>query len=108
MPLPPSTLQLTPAAGMASSPSPAMYCCCSYTLFFSFVFLFVSSFPSASHGQMVPAMYVFGDSLVDVGNNNHLLTLLKADYPHNGVDYPGRKATGRFSNGKNAADFLGT
>ncbi|XP_051207429.1 GDSL esterase/lipase At5g55050 [Lolium perenne] len=54
----------------------------------------------------VPAVYVFGDSLADVGNNNHLLTLLKADFSHNGMDYPGGKATGRFSNGKNSADFL--
>ncbi|KAL2496320.1 GDSL esterase/lipase [Forsythia ovata] len=52
-------------------------------------------------------MYVFGDSLVDVGNNHYLaLSRLRADFPHNGVDYPGRKATGRFSNGKNSADFL--
>ena len=57
----------------------------------------------------VPAIYVFGDSLADVGNNNYLeLSFLKANFPHNGVDYPGRKATGRFSNGKNFADFLGT
>lgn len=54
----------------------------------------------------VPAVYVFGDSLADVGNNNYLLTLLKADFSHNGMDYPGGKATGRFSNGKNSADFL--
>uniref|UniRef100_J3LQG5 GDSL esterase/lipase n=1 Tax=Oryza brachyantha TaxID=4533 RepID=J3LQG5_ORYBR len=54
----------------------------------------------------VPAVYVLGDSLADVGNNNHLLTLLKADFPHNGIDYPGGKATGRFSNGKNFPDFL--
>ncbi|XAR67426.1 Triacylglycerol lipase [Bertholletia excelsa] len=57
--------------------------------------------------QKAPAMYVFGDSLVDVGNNNYLpLSLVKADFPHNGVDYAGHKPTGRFSNGKNAADFL--
>lgn len=56
----------------------------------------------------VPAIYMFGDSLADVGNNDYLkLTVLKADFPHNGVDYPGGKATGRFSNGKNSADFLG-
>ncbi|KAJ0914460.1 putative triacylglycerol lipase [Helianthus annuus] len=58
--------------------------------------------------QSVPAIYIFGDSLVDVGNNNHLpLSLLKANFPHNGVDFPTGQATGRFSNGKNAADFLG-
>ncbi|KAK1280050.1 GDSL esterase/lipase [Acorus gramineus] len=62
---------------------------------------------SSSSAQTVPALFVFGDSLVDVGNNNHLpLSLLKADFPHNGVDYPGRKSTGRFSNGRNAADFI--
>ncbi|KAF3324304.1 GDSL esterase/lipase [Carex littledalei] len=56
---------------------------------------------------LVPALYVLGDSLVDVGNNNHLeLSLVKADFPHNGIDYPGKKATGRFSNGYNFADFM--
>ena len=53
-------------------------------------------------------MYVSGDSLVDVGNNNHLkLSLAKANHPHNGIDFPTKKATGRFSDGKNAANFLG-
>ncbi|KAL3503530.1 hypothetical protein ACH5RR_037979 [Cinchona calisaya] len=52
-------------------------------------------------------MYVFGDSLVDVGNNNYIKgSILKANYPYNGIDYPGGIPTGRFSNGKNAADFL--
>ncbi|CAA7025845.1 unnamed protein product [Microthlaspi erraticum] len=55
----------------------------------------------------VPGLYVFGDSLVDVGNNNHLLiSIARANYARNGVDFPGKKATGRFCNGKNAADFL--
>lgn len=57
--------------------------------------------------KAVPAMYVLGDSLVDVGNNNYIHpSVLKADFPHNGIDYPGGKPTGRFSNGKNAADAL--
>ncbi|KQK14339.1 GDSL esterase/lipase At5g55050 [Brachypodium distachyon] len=56
---------------------------------------------------LVPALYVLGDSQADNGNNNHLVTLLRADFPHNGVDYGrGNKATGRFSNGKNFVDFL--
>ena len=54
-----------------------------------------------------PALYVLGDSLVDVGNNNRLATPFRADFPHNGVDYPGHLATGRFSNGHNLADFVG-
>ncbi|CAN4104003.1 unnamed protein product [Withania somnifera] len=49
---------------------------------------------------------MFGDSLIDVGNNNYFVTILKANYPYNGVDYPGKKPTGRFCNGKNTADFL--
>ncbi|XP_076888991.1 GDSL esterase/lipase At5g55050-like [Bidens hawaiensis] len=57
--------------------------------------------------QSVPAVYIFGDSLVDVGNNNYLsLSIFKANFPHNGVDFPTGEATGRFSNGKNTADFL--
>ncbi|KAK9076344.1 hypothetical protein SSX86_004678 [Deinandra increscens subsp. villosa] len=57
--------------------------------------------------QSVPALYIFGDSLVDVGNNNYItLSLIKANFPHNGIDFPTGEATGRFSNGKNVADFL--
>ncbi|XP_038903279.1 GDSL esterase/lipase At5g55050 [Benincasa hispida] len=60
-----------------------------------------------SNSALVPAIYVFGDSLVDVGNNNHLkLSLAKANFPHNGLDFPTKKPTGRFSNGKNAADYV--
>ncbi|KAL8256539.1 hypothetical protein R6Q59_031606 [Mikania micrantha] len=52
-------------------------------------------------------MYIFGDSLVDVGNNNYMpASFAKANNPHNGIDFPSGKPTGRFSNGKNAADFL--
>ncbi|KAJ4844391.1 hypothetical protein Tsubulata_002352 [Turnera subulata] len=68
--------------------------------------LFMFGF-SSSKAQMVPALFVFGDSLVDVGNNNYLpISTAKANFPHNGVDFPNKKATGRFSNGKNAADLL--
>jgi phospholipase/lecithinase/hemolysin len=57
--------------------------------------------------QKTPAIYVFGDSLVDVGNNNYLsLSLVKATLPHYGIDFPTKKPTGRFSNGKNAADLI--
>lgn len=77
----------------------------SFLLFLSF---FISSL-NFLEAQKVPAVFVFGDSLVDVGNNNYLkLSLAKADFPHNGVDFPTKKPTGRFTNGKNAADFLGT
>ncbi|PIA32899.1 hypothetical protein AQUCO_04300084v1 [Aquilegia coerulea] len=55
----------------------------------------------------VPAVFIFGDSTADVGTNNHFsLPIAKANYPPYGIDYPGSKATGRFSNGYNIADCL--
>ncbi|KAL0398408.1 UNVERIFIED_CONTAM: GDSL esterase/lipase [Sesamum radiatum] len=57
--------------------------------------------------QQVPCLFFLGDSQFDNGNNNLLLTSAKANYPPYGVDYADGRATGRFSNGKNIADFLG-
>lgn len=51
------------------------------------------------------ANFVFGDSLVEVGNNNYIVSLSKADYPPNGIDFG--KPTGRFTNGRTIADILG-
>ncbi|KAH6773583.1 hypothetical protein C2S51_011987 [Perilla frutescens var. frutescens] len=56
--------------------------------------------------QQVPCMFFFGDSLLENGNNNNLLTLAKTNYPPYGIDYPGGLATGRSTNGLNLADFL--
>ena len=55
---------------------------------------------------MVPAMFVFGDSLVDDGNNNFLRSIAKANYYPYGCDFDFGVPTGRFSNGKTFADFL--
>ncbi|CAH8389179.1 unnamed protein product [Eruca vesicaria subsp. sativa] len=55
----------------------------------------------------IPGVYVFGDSLVDAGNNNYLpFSSRKAIYPPNGIDFPKHIPTGRFCNGKNAADVI--
>ncbi|KAL3839732.1 hypothetical protein ACJIZ3_024323 [Penstemon smallii] len=54
---------------------------------------------------LVPALCIFGDSVVDVGNNNNLLTLIKANFPPYGRDFITHKPTGRFCNGKLATDF---
>lgn len=56
----------------------------------------------------VPCYFIFGDSLADNGNNNALATQAKVNYPPYGVDFPGGIATGRYTNGENAADILGT
>lgn len=52
------------------------------------------------------AFFVFGDSLVDNGNNNYLATTARADSPPYGIDYPTHRPTGRFSNGRNIPDFI--
>ncbi|KAL6988969.1 hypothetical protein U1Q18_014719, partial [Sarracenia purpurea var. burkii] len=62
-------------------------------------------------GPIVPqaearAFFVFGDSLVDSGNNNFLVTTARADAPPYGIDYPTRRPTGRFSNGLNIPDLI--
>ncbi|KAL8167088.1 hypothetical protein V2J09_008587 [Rumex salicifolius] len=54
----------------------------------------------------VPAMFVFGDSLVDAGNNNFLNSIAKANYWPYGFDFNGG-TTGRFCNGNTVADLLG-
>ncbi|CAD6335956.1 unnamed protein product [Miscanthus lutarioriparius] len=68
---------------------------------------------SAVHGsgrsggyEDISAIFMFGDSIVDPGNNNHRLTEAKANFPPYGQDFPGRVATGRFSNGLVPGDLL--
>ncbi|KAK7263824.1 hypothetical protein RJT34_31421 [Clitoria ternatea] len=56
--------------------------------------------------QKVTALFIFGDSLVEVGNNNFLRTVARANYFPYGIDFSGG-ATGRFSNGKSLVDFIG-
>ena len=57
--------------------------------------------------NLVSALFVFGDSTVDAGNNNYLATALKSNFPPYGQDFPGHLPTGRFTNGKLATDFIG-
>ncbi|KAK9097683.1 hypothetical protein Syun_024728 [Stephania yunnanensis] len=54
----------------------------------------------------VEAMFVFGDSLSDPGNNNALLTIAKGNFLPQGIDFPGG-VTGRFCNGLIGPDHLG-
>ncbi|KAK3018834.1 hypothetical protein RJ639_003462 [Escallonia herrerae] len=52
--------------------------------------------------------FVFGDSLVDAGNNDFLFTLSKADFPPYGIDFTpsGGQPTGRFTNGRTISDVV--
>ncbi|XP_065855275.1 GDSL esterase/lipase EXL3-like [Euphorbia lathyris] len=56
--------------------------------------------------QKIPAVLVFGDSVVDTGNNNNIQTPAKCNFPPYGRDFIAGKPTGRFSNGKVPSDFI--
>ena len=58
-------------------------------------------------GGGTPATFIFGDSLVDAGNNNYIASLSKANYPPNGIDFLGHQPTGRYTNGRTIVDILG-
>lgn len=57
-------------------------------------------------GSPFRAMYVFGDSIVDDGNNNFINSIAKSNYYPYGCDFAGGPS-GRFCNGKTFVDFLG-
>lgn len=65
--------------------------------------------PSVAMAQKVPAIFIFGDSLSDPGNNNYINpTLSRANTPPNGLDFPGGPiATGRYTNGRTTVDIIG-
>nr|GMD73249.1 GDSL esterase/lipase At2g30310-like [Ipomoea batatas] len=78
-----------------------------------FVFIFFVQFSIAitnsCFGQSLqnfPAIIIFGDSSVDTGNNNYILTTFKCDHPPYGQSFPGHIPTGRFSDGKLVPDFM--
>uniref|UniRef100_A0A2N9ICA4 GDSL esterase/lipase n=1 Tax=Fagus sylvatica TaxID=28930 RepID=A0A2N9ICA4_FAGSY len=58
-----------------------------------------------SNQEMVPALFIFGDSLIDNGNNNDLPSFAKANYFPYGIDFNGGP-TGRFSNGYTMVDEI--
>ncbi|KAK9080044.1 hypothetical protein SSX86_001719 [Deinandra increscens subsp. villosa] len=55
--------------------------------------------------EPLSASFVFGDSLVEVGNNNYITSLSKANYVPNGIDFG--MPTGRYTNGRTIVDILG-
>ncbi|XP_061351654.1 GDSL esterase/lipase At2g40250 [Gastrolobium bilobum] len=77
----------------------------SFFLVFSLV-LFLSIPNSATATHPVSAVFAFGDSTIDSGNNNRFNTLFRGDHLPYGRDFSGHIPTGRFSNGKIATDYL--
>lgn len=78
---------------------------------FSKLFIFTSFVLTSFH--VLPSLsfisFVFGDSLVDAGNNDYLFTLSKANLPPYGIDFKpsGGQPTGRFTNGRTIPDIIG-
>ncbi|GMN56180.1 hypothetical protein TIFTF001_025299 [Ficus carica] len=72
----------------------------------SFSLLSLVLFSPSAYGQLVPAIFIFGDSVMDVGNNNHLPTLIKANFRPYGRDFFNHTPTGRFCNGKIVTDLI--
>ncbi|KAJ0682396.1 putative triacylglycerol lipase [Helianthus annuus] len=68
-------------------------------------FIQVTTFVVCGEPQ-VPCYFIFGDSLVDSGNNNALPTIAKANYQPYGIDFP-QGVNGRFTNGRTMADIIG-
>lgn len=60
---------------------------------------------AAAAEPQVPCYFIFGDSLVDNGNNNNIQSLARANYLPYGIDFP-QGPTGRFSNGKTTVDVI--
>lgn len=71
--------------------------------------LFLQYVFSINHEVYSFTSFVFGDSLVDAGNNNYLFSLAKANSPPYGIDFKpsGGQPTGRFTNGRTISDILG-
>lgn len=60
----------------------------------------------AKSDPIAPCYFIFGDSLVDNGNNNQLQSLARANYFPYGIDFAAGP-TGRFSNGLTTVDVIG-
>ncbi|XP_034682204.1 GDSL esterase/lipase At5g55050-like [Vitis riparia] len=74
---------------------------------FLFLSIFLAMVVSHSADGPLPALFILGDSTADVGTNTLLpQSVVRADLPFNGIDFPHSRPTGRFSNGFNTADFL--
>ncbi|XP_023736729.1 GDSL esterase/lipase At5g45960 [Lactuca sativa] len=61
---------------------------------------------SYAQKSKISAVFVFGDSTVDPGNNNYISTYSRGNFPPYGKDFINHEPTGRFSNGRLVTDFI--
>ncbi|KAI3960649.1 hypothetical protein MKX01_003823, partial [Papaver californicum] len=90
----------------SSSASSANIICCSISLCCILVQLVQITAIKLPPNVRVPAVLVFGDSIVDPGNNNHLVSVVKANFPPYGRDFMSGTPSGRFSNGLIPSDLI--
>ncbi|ESW32636.1 hypothetical protein PHAVU_001G004600 [Phaseolus vulgaris] len=95
----------------SSSSSSSFQFLSSYMLRFILLLLFVccktEGLLKLPPNVSVPAVFVFGDSVVDTGNNNNRTTsFARSNFPPYGRDFQGGIPTGRFSNGKVPSDLI--
>ncbi|KAI3877436.1 hypothetical protein MKX03_026493 [Papaver bracteatum] len=74
---------------------------------FYLLFLCLTLFAGKASSAIAPALYLFGGSSLDTGNNNFLQTQAKANFSPYGIDFPGG-STGRYTNGATSGDFIAT
>jgi hypothetical protein len=73
------------------------------------IYLHYGNAMNLPNNETVPALFVFGDSVVDSGNNNYINTIARCDFLPYGKDFGGgNQPTGRFSNGLIPSDIIGT
>ena len=80
-----------------------------FSIFFVQIYftIIISSYRcSAQNIPRFSAILVFGDSAVDPGNNNYITTIAKGNHAPDGINFPGKISTGRFSDGKLVPDLL--
>ncbi|XP_071711244.1 GDSL esterase/lipase APG-like [Rutidosis leptorrhynchoides] len=77
----------------------------SWALLVVLLAIVVTASKAQDSAALVPAIISFGDSAVDVGNNDYLPTIFKANYQPYGRDFANHEPTGRFCNGKLATDI---
>ncbi|KAJ3677524.1 hypothetical protein LUZ60_003248 [Juncus effusus] len=72
-------------------------------LYIFFLVVFVGFCCKEVKGAKAPALFIFGDSLIDNGNNNYIPAIARANYPPYGIDFG--HPTGRFCNGLIVVDY---
>ncbi|KAK6149972.1 hypothetical protein DH2020_017497 [Rehmannia glutinosa] len=86
----------------------------SFPSIFIFLFCLFASYKTTARNiasaktesPSISSILIFGDSTADPGNNNYINTPFRSNFSPYGKDFVNQTATGRFSNGRLANDFI--